>query len=243
MTPLEEELVDLGQHLDHGDGAELPSAVRGRMAVDERRTPAWVKVAAAVVLALAVAVAVPSSRRALARLLGIGAVEIRPAATTLPAGATDRTVPGSLPSAGVATTTGGLAEARTSLAFAPLVAGADAGPILGVETDPRVPGGLVAITYQRFTLVELATDPDGYPVMAKLVPPGVTVSRTDVNGTDALWVEGAHEIAYVAPNGTVRTDTVRRSGSVLVWTAGSVTVRVEGVATLEEARRIAVTVH
>jgi hypothetical protein len=243
MTPLEEELVDLGRYLDHGDGAELPAAVRRRMAGVERHTPAWVKVAAAIIVALAVALAVPTSRRALARLLGIGAVEIRPVTSTLPPGPTDRTVPGSVPPPGVATPTEGLDEARKRLTFAPLVAGSDAGPVVGVETDPRVPGGLVVITYQRFTLVELASDPTGYLVMGKRVTPGVTVRRIDVNGVDALWIDGAHEIAYLAPDGSTRTDTVRRSGSVLLWTAGPVTLRIEGITTLEEARRIAETVH
>jgi hypothetical protein len=30
---LEEELVDLGRHLDHGDGDSLPAAVRSRIAM------------------------------------------------------------------------------------------------------------------------------------------------------------------------------------------------------------------
>jgi hypothetical protein len=243
MTPLELELVDLGRHLDHGDGDGLRDAVRSRMATaPQRRTPTWVKVAAAVVLAIAIAVAVPPSRRALARWLGIGAVELRPVTTTLPAGASDQTVPGSVPTSVANSTTDALATARNDLAFVPMVAGPGAGPIVEVETDPKVPGGLVAITYERFTLVELTGNANAVPLMVKLVPAGVTVTPTNVNGADALWIEGAHEIAYVAPDGTVRKDTVRRSGSVLLWTVGSVTTRIEGIATLDEARRIAVTV-
>ncbi|MDQ1425128.1 MAG: hypothetical protein QOD72_2626 [Acidimicrobiaceae bacterium] len=243
MTPLEQELVDLGRHLDHDDGDGLSVAVRHRIEASPRRvTPTWVKVAAAVVLALAIAVALPPSRRALARWLGIGAVEIRPVATTLPPGAPDRIVPGSVPP-GVSTTTGdALTAAGKDLTFTPLVAGAIAGPIQGVQTDPRVPGGLVVIAYERFALVELAGSPNGFPIMAKLTPAGVTITRTAVNGADALWIEGAHEIAYLGPDGMVRYDTVRRSGSVLLWTVGSVTVRIEGLATLDEASRVALTV-
>jgi hypothetical protein len=248
MTALEEALVDLGRHLDHGDGDALPAAVLSRINTPHRRgVPAWVKVAAALLLALAIAVAVPSSRRALARWLGIGAVEVRGVTTTLPVGATDRTVPGSVPSsianATTASTGDALAAARKDLAFAPLVAGSAAGPIIGLETDPRVPGGLVAITYERFTLVELASKADAFPIMGKLVPPGVTVTFTDLNGVDAIWIEGAHEITYLAPDGSVRKDTVRTSGNVLLWTVGSVTARIEGFATLAEARQMALTVH
>jgi hypothetical protein len=141
------------------------------------------------------------------------------------------------------TTGDAVAAARKDLAFAPLVAGSVAGPILGVETDPRVPGGLVAIAYEHFTLVELAGDANGFPIMAKLTPPGVTITMSDVNGADAIWIEGAHEITYLAPDGSVRKDTVRRSGSVLLWSVGSVTARIEGLPTLAEARQVALTVH
>lgn len=243
MTPLEQELVDLGRHLDYGEGDGLVEAVRGRMTgAHHRGTSMWVKVAAAVLLALAIAVAVPPSRRALARWFGVGAVELRPVATTLPAGASDQTVPGSVPSSVANTATGALAAARKDLTFEPIVAGPGAGQIVGVETDPRVPGGLVAITYDRFTLVELSGNPNAVPMMVKLVPVDVTITPTNVNGTDALWIEGAHEIAYIAPDGTVRKDTVRRSGNVLLWTVGSVTARVEGLTTLAEARQIAAAV-
>jgi hypothetical protein len=248
MTALEEALVDLGRHLDHGDGDELPAAVLSRITTPDRgAVPPWVKVAAALLLALAIAVAVPSSRRALARWFGIGAIEVRGVTTTLPVGAPDRTVPGSVPSSvansTTSTTSDALAAARNDLAFTPLVAGSAAGPIIAVETDPRVPGGLVAITYGRFTLVELASKPDAFPIMSKQVPPGATVTFSDVDGVQALWIEGAHEISYLAPDGSVRKDTVRMSGNVLLWTVGSVTTRIEGLPTLAEALQVASTVH
>jgi hypothetical protein len=90
--------------------------------------------------------------------------------------------------------------------------------------------------------VELTGNPNAVPMMVKLVPAGVTITPTSVNGADALWIEGAHEIAYVAPDGTVRKDTVRQSGSVLLWTVGSVTARIEGFTALDEAREMAATV-
>jgi hypothetical protein len=260
MTPLEEELVDLGEHLDHRQGADLVASVERRIASERSGVPVWAKVAAAIILALAIALTVPTSRRALARWLGIGAIEVRTVPTTLPSGPPARTVPGAPPSSVVTTasttalsttliqttagstsspTTDPLDAVRQALTFRPLVAAADAGPIQRVETDTRVPGGLVAMTYSRFTLVELAADPQSYPVMMKLVPPGATVSSVSINDAAAEWVEGAHEIAYVAPDGTVRNDTVRRSGNVLVWTVGSVTLRIEGLDSIDEALHVA----
>ena len=249
MTPLEDELVDLGEHLAHGDGDQLATSVRARLG-DQRfqhrdGLPFWAKVAAALVLALALALALPPSRHAIARLLGIGAVEVRTVPTTvLGPGTTSpsaSSVPGAVePAAGGATD---IADAERRVTFpVRLVGDPTAGPLRRVDVDERVPGGLVALTYERFTVVELASAVEAFPVMRKLVPPGVTVEPTTVDGRDALWIEGAHEIAYVAPDDSIRQDTVRRAGPVLVWARDGVTFRVEGLTDLDEARRVATSI-
>lgn len=266
MTALELELVALGDQLDHGDGNELATLVLQRIRQrSQRDAPTWVKVAAAVLLAVAIALVVPGSRRAFARWLGIGAIDVRPVATTVATGPPSQTVPGAVvttsarePASTViaSSTTGSrgsgesgasvdasLDAARATVSFRILTAAAGAGAMQRVDTDQRVPGGLVAITYERFTLVELAAEPNSHPIMLKLAPEGVTTTPSRVNGADAVWLEGAHEVAYVAPGGEIRSDTVRRSGSVLLWTVGSVTLRIEGVGTIEDAVRIASDVH
>ena len=249
MTPLEHELVDLGAHLAHGDGDDLAASVRARLGDQrfQRRNglPLWIKIAAAVVFALVVALALPPSRRAIARLFGIGAVEIRTVSTqgllpgtTSPPGST---VPGAVESSAAGNVD--LAAAQRRVTFPIRVADSSVGPPSRVDVDDRVPGGLVALVYDRFTIVELASAPDAFPVMMKLAPRDVTAQPTDVDGATAVWVDGAHEIAYEAPDGSIRQDTVRRAGPVLVWVRDGVTLRVEGLASLDEARRVAASIR
>ena len=260
MTSLEVELEELGAWLAHGDGASLPSTVAGCLrGSSRRRSPVrWPRVAVAAVVVVAVVLAVPGTREAIAHFFGVGAVEIRPTATTSPRpGPSGSAVPGAVPTTGsvpsppvVASTgatatafdaTSALTDAARRVAFRIRVLPAPGGwgPLRSVEVDDRVPGGLVALVYDGFTVVEVASAAEAFPIMAKLAPSGVTVSSAAVNGRFAVWVGGAHEIAYEAPDGSIRQDTVRRAGSVLVWTSGSLTLRVEGFETLAEARAVA----
>lgn len=266
MTPLERELIDVGEHLAHGTGDGLARAVQDRLGATNRssvtasRPPLWLKVAAGVFVAFLLALAIGPTRRAMARLLGIGAIEIRPVPTTVLApgaapSAPSLTVPGRPSTTVVAATSAtsapsgaapvpGIVDAQRRVTFPILTAtDPDWGPARSVDVDDRVPGGLVAIAYDRFTLVELASSADGFPIMAKLAPPDVTVSFATVGSDSAVWVQGAHEIAYRAPDGTIRTDTVRRSGSVLVWTRGAVTYRIEGFDDVDDAVRAATSVR
>ena len=257
MTPLEDELVDLGAHLAHGDGDDLAALVRARLDGPQRRPsgaglPLWAKVAAAVVLALGLALALPPSRRAIARWFGVGAVQIRTVPTTvLGMGTTASpasTVPGSVDATSTAPVAppaaADVASAQAQVTFPiRLPTDAAAGPLRRIDVDDRVPGGLVVLVYDRFTIVELASAPNAFPVMVKLAPPGVTVDSTDVASDFAVWVGGAHEIAYQSPDGSIRQDTVRRAGSVLVWTRDNVTLRLEGLGDLDTARRIAASVR
>jgi hypothetical protein len=248
VTPLERELVDLGEHLAHGDGARLAGAVERRLA-QRSPVPAWARVAAAVVLAVAAVVALPPSRRTIARWLGIGTVAIRsvpatvlPPTVTNPAGST---VPGSLPGAGPTTNrtpSAAIVAAQARVPFTIRVVGlAEAGEPIEITVDDTGPGQgvAVAIRYATFTLVELSSGDGDFPIAGKLVPPGATVSFTDVGSTAAAWVDGVHEIAYLAPDGSVRTDTVRRAGPVLVWARDRVTYRLEGLDDRAEAVRVA----
>jgi hypothetical protein len=50
-------------------------------------------------------------------------------------------------------------------------------------------------------------------------------------------------VRYLDRSGNFRTDTVRRSGAVLLWERAGVTYRIEGPTRLAEAKRIAATVR
>jgi hypothetical protein len=250
VTVLEDALVDLGEHLDHADGEGLEAAVLRRIREpaqfdESRRSPArrLLAVAAIVVVIAGALVAIAPARRAIADWLGIGAVEVRRVDRPLPNGPSTHTVPGSLGPTSP-TDAGGLelATAQRRVRFTIAVPrDPTAGMRSGVDVDGRIPGGLVVLRYPRFTLVEIASQGD-VPIVGKLLGPGEHVDPVTVGGAPGFWVMGAHQVTYLDRSGRLRTDTVRRSGPVLVWTAAGVTYRIEGL-DRPAAERIAVSVR
>jgi hypothetical protein len=248
VIDLEGALVDLAEHLDHPAGDQLEADVRRRIATptrvgDRRRNRARVLLAvAAVFLLIAVAVvAIPPSREAIADWLGIGAVDIRRSEQP-PAGNTAGSpVPGQPGSPRNRDALAHLAAARRKVQFT--IATPDdgsVGALSDVEVDSRPAGDLVALTYERFTLVEVASMPNEPPQLKKMIGPTTHLEYVTVQGRQGAWiVGGTHGIAYVDPSGDLQLDTVRRSGPVLLWERGGVTYRLEGIATLPEARTIA----
>ena len=114
-----------------------------------------------------------------------------------------------------------------------------AGALAAVDLDRRVPGGLVALSYPRFTLVEIATDPLQPPPLYKLLAGKTPTQQVTVNGEPGLWIASIHEIGYSDRNGGFATDTVRRSGPVLLWQHAGVTYRIEGLRSLAAAQAVA----
>jgi hypothetical protein len=244
MTPLEQELIELGGFLDHGDGSHLLT-IR-----EQRYTPSpWarpVRIAAVIVIVIGVFVgSFAPARRAVARWFGIGAVRIVPSPTTLPDVPTT-----AVPSTSVAAKPptvapdDPLADARSRLAFTPLVAPASAGPVKAVEVDDSLPGGLLIVRYLTFSLVEVSSRGEAVSYMAKVVDTASTsIEDVRVNGTHGVWLSGApHQIAYLDSNGEIRVDTVRREGNVLLWTKGLLTLRIEGLADKADALAMAETI-
>jgi hypothetical protein len=256
MTPLENELVELGRHLDHSDGTHLLS-----IASQHDHRLAWVRplrIAAVIVVALGIVIAsFAPARRAVARLFGIGAVRIVTSPTTLPLAPTTTAPPAPTTTAApvpptattTATTATGpsasdpLADARARLAFAPLLPTAEVGDIDAVEIDESVPGGLLLVRYRRFSLIEVSSTGEAVPYLSKIVGPGTTIDNVTVRGERGYWLAGEpHEVAYNDRNGDYRLDTVRRAGNVLLWTQGSLTLRIEGIADKAAALAIAETI-
>jgi hypothetical protein len=246
---LEDALFDLAEHLGHPDGAGLEEAVRRRIGDPARldrppraRARTLLAIAAAVVVLAGALVAIAPARRAIADWLGIGAVEVRRVDRPLPNGTGGQTVPGEPGPTTPADAGLQLATAQRRVEFTIRVPrDPTSGARTRVEVDDRVPGGLVVLRYPHFTLVEIASQGD-MPVVGKLLPPGVRVDPMTVGGAPGFWVEGAHQIAYLDRSGRLQNDTVRRSGPVLVWQAGDVTYRIEGLDRVTAAR-IAASVH
>jgi hypothetical protein len=246
VIEFERALVDLAEHLDHPPGDDLVAAVRrrieGPVLLDERarhRARALATIAAVLIVIVAAVVTIPPARRAIADWLGIGAVEIRRSEQPLPNGPPELTIPGASGSSSLNSKPAQLAAAQKMVQFTIRTAhDPSAGALSGVEVDSRVRGGLVVLRYGRFTLVEIATDMHE-PIIGKLLDPRARAEPVTVDGLRGTWIIGAHQIAYLDRSGKFKTDTVRRSGPVLLWAGGGVTYRIEGLSRLVDAQRIA----
>jgi hypothetical protein len=248
VIDLEGALVDLAEHLDHPAGDQLAADVRRRIAtltpVGERRSNrvrVLLALAAVFLLIAIVVVAIPPSREAIADWLGIGAVDIRRSEQPLADNPGGNPVPGQPGSSRDRDALARLAVARRKVHFTIATPhGEPVGALFDVEVDSRATGGLVSLTYERFTLVEVASMPNEPPQFRKMIGPTTHLDYVTVHGRPGAWiVGGTHGIAYVDRSGDLQLDTVRRSGPVLLWERGGVTYRVEGIATLREARTIA----
>jgi hypothetical protein len=243
VIDLEVALTDLADHLDHPAGDRSADALRRRLtalapgADRRRRTRVLLAAAAVFVVAATGVVAIAPARHAVADWLGIGAVEVRRSDRT-PVAAPSTTSRRSEPKV-VARR---LAAARNAVRFTIVTpSNSSAGALADVEVDPRVPGGLVSLTYERFTLVEIATDPTQPPPLTKLVSASTPVQSVTVRGRPGLWIAEPHVIAYVDRSGRFVSDTMRKSGPVLLWERGGVTYRIEGLRSLADAQAVAAT--
>jgi hypothetical protein len=106
------------------------------------------------------------------------------------------------------------------------------GPMVAlVWVDPTRTGGV------RLALFELSSDVYIYKSGATIV------SETTVHGQRALWTQGPY-LVQVIENGHVTYATrVLANGHALIWTEGSITYRLETSASLDEAVKIAESLH
>lgn len=65
------------------------------------------------------------------------------------------------------------------------------------------------------------------------------ITSVDVGGTRGWWVQGTHEVRYVAPDGSAAHDRARFADSTLLWTRDGVTLRLESALPRREAVAIA----
>ncbi len=255
MIDVEAALFDVAEHLDHPRGDGLEAAVRQRLSGSSvapttrrssRRTRALLTVAAVVVVLTAAVLAVGPARHAVADWLGIGAVEVRQSGPTVPPATGPNTVPGApAPRSTVPNPVAArrLGAARKQVDFTIATPHSDAvGALAGVEVDTGHRSPLVVLRYPRFTLIEVASSGNNGPGLRKMLD-GAAVDDVTVAGVRGLWITGAHEIGFFGRDGTFQTDTVRRSGPVLLWERGRVTFRIEGLTHLDEALVIARTLR
>ena len=188
---------------------------------------------AVLLLAAASAAAIPGIRDPVLDWLGLGSVRIERVPKPLPEG------PGRSFGLGEHTT---LASARARLGFAPLLPTGLGRP--AVYYDGSLPGGQLALVYRggRMLVTEVIGD-IATPYLEKFLGPATKIERLRLDGSRGVWISGLHQYAYLDRNGQIRPDTVRTTGSVLLWRRGKLLLRLEGARSRAEALRIATAVR
>ena len=176
-----------------------------------RRRPLLLGIAVALVLvALAAAFAVPQSRGAILRFLHLGGVTVE-VVDTLPAAQERPLTAGLGPVVPVS-------EARGVLGATPL------GPPLDPPPPLHLTGGVVSAVFldrgRPVLLTELGGDDPG--IVKKLLRSG-RIEFVRVDGAPGWWITGTGHVVALPPSRPPRL-----AGSVLLWQAGGLTLRLEG---------------
>jgi hypothetical protein len=227
---LEQRLVALGRALDLPPAPDVVPAVLPRL--PERRTwrarPARRTLALALAAALLLAggaMAIPSTRHAILRVLGLRGVSIERVLRLppLPAGARlglGERIP--------------LDRARHAATFTALLPTRPATAYLARD----VPGGRISLLIGPALIIEFRGT--ATPFISKLIGPGTHAQRVRVNGDPGIYLAGApHEVIFRQSTGAIQTDRIRLAGNVLLWQQGPLTLRIEGTRTLNQALAIA----
>jgi hypothetical protein len=264
---LDRALADLAASLEFPPTPDLAAAVTARLDQDpvaERPAPAargrrwlgglagWRRLAVAglalVLLAVAVLVASPGTREAVARRLGLRGIGVElggppPTVTTTPGARLDLGL-------GERAT---LEEARRRVGFPVLVpqTGGLERPDAVFVSETVPPGGRVDLVWRArpglpasaFTdagllITEFQGEPT--PEFIKKVAVAGQVEFVEVGGEPAYWFSGEpHFFTYRDSAGTFREERTRLAGNTLIWQRGELTLRLEGELSKEEALRIA----
>jgi hypothetical protein len=235
VTELELRLQELGTAIAFPETPDLTAGVRGRLARQHMwwRRRALLVAVAVLVVAVAGVLAVPSARSALLEWLGIRGVEVR-LVDELPA----RPVTRELDLGGRVT----FGQAARSVPFRllPPPDGLEDAPAIYLRTPPA--DGMVTYLYgtparARMLLSQFRGEYE--PFISKFADDAARLERLEIAGESALWLEGAHLLAYRHPDGTFSEEPFRLADNVLLWQHRGVTFRLEGSLRLDQARRVA----
>lgn len=210
MTDLELELRDLAAHLDIPPAPPLAGAVLTRLVGRRRRRRVLVVALAAGVTALAVALAVPSSRGSLLRFF-----HLRGAAVTI----VDR-LPRLSPRRPL-----GVPIKLDEASFRLLLPN-------GLRPERVYAGdGGYWLRYRGLLLFEFENG-EGPEILKKAAVGTTDVENVDVDGEPGIWIGGRH--ALHLPGGPPQA-----SGHALIWQHGRLTLRLEAAVGREQALAIA----
>lgn len=233
---LEQQLLALRARLELPPAPDIVPAVLARL--PERRPrrarPAGRTLAAMLAAALVLAgtaMAVPGTRHAILRVLGLGGVRIEhvPRLPQVPTSTGTRLGLGQrIP----------FARARNAASFTALLPAHPTAAYL----DHDVPGGRISLLTGTALIIEFRGTT--IPFIAKLIGPGTRAKRLHVNGGPGVYLHGApHQVIFEPSTGQIHTDPIRLAGNVLIWQQGPLTLRIEGTHTLQHALTLANALH
>jgi hypothetical protein len=233
------ELRALAAWMDVPEPADQRTAVRNRLRrprPGRRRVRRWI-ISAVAAIAGTVVVVAPARAAvvdAAGYLLRVAGIEVRrePGTGGLPAR------PSPLPSLRSAA----LDEARRTALFpvrAPATLGTPEQVLLADPDDTGAPR-VVTLTYRGGAVRFDQFDGAAAPLFFKTAPDAQWV---EIGADLAIWLPGPHPVTYVGRDGAEHTETARLAGPTLIWVAGAVTYRLEGLSTLADARAAAVSLQ
>jgi hypothetical protein len=229
---LEKRLAALGTALDHPPAPDLVPAVLARLPQRRARRTGLARrslaLALAAVLVLAgAAMAVPSTRHTILRVLGLRGVRIErvPALPSLPQG------PGAALGLGKRITP---SQARRAASFTALLPAHPTAAYLSGD----IAGGRVSVLSGPVLITEFHGT--AIPVVYKLIGPGTHLARVRIAGGPGIYLYGApHEVIFQVSDGAIQSERVRVQGNVLIWQRGPLTLLIEGTHTLRQALALA----
>jgi hypothetical protein len=227
------ELRALGDHLDVPAAADQGAAVRARLTAvpaGRRRWRGWLISAVAALAAAGAVGAIGPARAAVGHLLRVAGVEVRtdPRPTVLP----------SRPSPLPAERTESLVKARQDARFRVRVPAALGVPerVVVVDPDPAGAPRVVTMLYRAGRVRFDQFDGAWQLVFLKQEP---DAQWTPVGADNGLWLPTPHPVTYVDRQGVEHTAAARLAGPTLIWSSGTVTYRLEGLATRDQAVAVA----
>jgi hypothetical protein len=100
--------------------------------------------------------------------------------------------------------------------------------------------GLQAVLLEGPVLLLEVRGRNQFDLAKKIAGQGTRLDEVSVDGAFGLWIEGApHVVMFEDHSGRFRELRTRLAGNVLVWTRGTVTLRLEGELTKQEALELA----
>jgi hypothetical protein len=216
VTPLEHALVALGRELELPPAPDLVSAVRARLEPRRDRRPLVLAVAAALLVALVAALAIPDARSTILRFFHLGGVTIE-RVDTLPPAQERPLAQGLGPALSVP-------DARLRLQFEPVVP-------RGIRRVYVEDGAMLVLLRERGKPVLLTEFLGGF--IKKAVSGETRIEEVHVGADFGFWIAGARHVFQMP------ADAPRMAGNVLLWEHAGLTLRLEGSLTRAQAIRLA----